>query len=157
MKVEKIIKTTRKEKLEITGATLLPVEEAKLLDKNILKANDSWWLRSRGYFDGFVACVHGTSGSVDYLGDYVWYVFGVRPALKINLESSNLKVGDSFEIGEYTFIIISAQYALCTKIIGDRAFRKDWREKDKDNYETSDIKKYVDDWFDRRIKNARWR
>ena len=32
----------------ITGATLLSIEEAKNLDKEILKADKAWWLRSPG-------------------------------------------------------------------------------------------------------------
>lgn len=136
--------------LEITGATLLSVEEAKQLDKEILKASNSWWLGSRGYNVNNAACVYGDNGYVDDIGNNVEYSFGVRPALIIsNLESSSLKIGDSITFGDHDFTIISDKHALCDDIIGRCAFREDWKAKDANDYEASDVKKYVDDWFTR--------
>lgn len=134
--------------LEITGATLLSVEEAKQLDENTLKAKDNWRLRSPGFYDYRAAFVYGVNGDVYDSGDGVDQSFGVRPALKINgLESSNLEIGDTITFGDHSFTIISDKYALCDDIIGEYPFRKDWRAKDANNYEASDIKKHIDDWF----------
>ena len=133
--------------LEITGATLLSVEEAKQLDKEILKASGSWWLRSPG-FAHKAAFVSGEYGDIRVHGYPVRESFGVRPALIISdLESSNLKIGGSIAFGNHNFTIISDNYTLCNDIIGECVFRKDWITKDADDYEASDIKKYVDDWF----------
>ena len=136
--------------LEITGATLLSVEEARQLDKEILKASSSWWLGSRGDYVRNAACVNGDNGCVLGLGRDVGYRFGVRPALQIeNLESSGSSIRDGITFGDHHFIIISDSYALCDDIIGECVFRKDWKAEDANDYETSDIKKYVDDWFTR--------
>ena len=147
--LEEDIKITR-----ITGATLLPVEEAKKLDKEILKVdnpfvrkNTAWWLRSRGKYDNEAACVFDDCG---YVGNYfVSCNLGVRPALEINdLKSSDLKIGDKFIFGEHDFTIISDKYALCDDIIGKCAFREDWKNIYNANvYEESDVRKFVDDWF----------
>lgn len=136
----------------ITGATLLSAEEAKKLDKGILKADKDWWLRSRGFNDNTAACVIGDSGYID--GLFLEYSFGVRPALTIsNLETSNLKIGDTITFGNHIFTIISDHYALCNDIIEKCAFRKDWTAINANVYEVSDVKKFVDDWFAKAKEN----
>ena len=139
--------------MKITGATLLSVEEARQLDKEILKASDNWWwLRSPSIYDKYynqAACVIGGDGCV-YDDGLVEISVGVRPALCIsNLSSSDLKIGDKFTFGDRNFIIISDKYALCDEVIGRCAFRKDWEAKDANSYEASDVKVFVDQWFDR--------
>lgn len=132
----------------ITGATLLSVEEAEELDREILKAGENWWLGSRGFSDLRAACVDGDDGYVYDGGIDVSRSFGVRPALKLsNLESSSQKIGDTLSFGDHSFTIISDRYALCDDIIGECVFRKDWRAINANVYEESDVKKFVDDWF----------
>jgi len=48
---------------------------------------DWWWLRSPGLNQGRAAFVQG-DGDADYLGYYIDFRGGVRPAFKINLKSS---------------------------------------------------------------------
>lgn len=73
----------------------------------------------------------------------------VRPALKIsNLALSNLSIKDKFIFSGKTFTVISKDYALCDESIGNCPFRKDWGAKDANVYEASDVKKFVDEWFD---------
>ena len=152
MFVNKIIKTTKRKSLGITGATLLPVEEAKKLDSDYLKDDDTWWLRSPGIFVFDAACVDGEDGTVDVCGYNVVKVFGVRPALIIS-NLGDFEVGDKFEVGnkfensKYTFTVITDNYALCDNIIGSSPFREDHKADDANDYEKSDIKKYVDEWF----------
>lgn len=135
--------------LEITGATLLSIEEAKQLDEKILKAPDVWWLRSPGYSDNFAAFVYGGDGDVDDVGYNVADAFGVRPALTIsNLESSSLKIGDSITFGDHDFTIISDKYALCNVIVDECVFREDYLADDANDYEASDVKVFVDQWFE---------
>ena len=141
--------TTERKSLEITGATLLSVEEAKKLDSACLKvfgACDAWWLRSHGFYAYNAACVFGEYGIVTSDGDGVGEELGVRPALIIS-NLGDFEVGDKFEVGEYAFTIISDDYALCDDIIGSSPFREDYEADDANDYEASDIKKYVDDWF----------
>ncbi len=134
---------------EVIGATLLSIEEARGVDKKILKVSDDWWLRSPGYNDYEAAFVFGEIGNIFDYGSVVVESFGVRPALELSdFTSSDLKVGDQFEFGDYNFTVISNQYALCDDIVGECAFRKDWEAEDANRYETSDVKKFVDDWYE---------
>lgn len=142
--------------LEITGATLLSVEEAKQLDEKILKVGDCWWLRSPGLYDVDAACVYGDIGSVYDDGRDVRHSFGVRPALQLsNLEGSGLQIGDKFTFGDRSFTVISEKYALCDENVWRSIFREDWEAweaKDANVYEKSDIKKFVDDWFEKALE-----
>ena len=134
---------------DIRGITLLSVEEAEsLLTEKERRYSNSWWLRTPGYYrDG--ACYVGSNGYVYCYGDGVdGDDVGVRPALIINLESSDLKVGDTFKFGDKEFKILSPTIAWMHKDdIGRCAFRKDWEADDANNYEASDVKKFVDEWF----------
>lgn len=134
-----------KTELEITEATLLSVEEAKALPQHLKSYKDYWWLRSPGYLHNLAASV-GRDGSVYHGGSLV--INGgsyVRPALK--LRSSNLHIGDRFEFGNAKFEVVSDSLAFCTDDIGRCAFRKDWKVGSANVYEASDIKKFVDKWF----------
>ena len=133
---------------DIVGVTLLTVDEAKSLSRDQRLVEDIWWLRSPGYIDYEAACVFGTDGLVYGLGYNVSWKLGVRPALQIaNLESSNLGLGDSFGFAGYTWTIISNDKALCDDVIGYSVFREDWEAEDANNYEASDVKKYLERWF----------
>ena len=153
MKVEKII--TKAEELEITGATLLSIEEAKNLPLRLRQYDDWWWLRSPGYFSFLAAYVHN-DGSVDNYGYGVSdSIDAVRPALKIkNLKSSNFQIGDVFIFGDKKFEIMREDYAFCLKNIGYHCFREDRRAIDANQYEKSDVKKFVDKWFKKGCKNG---
>ena len=79
--------------VSVTGAKLylLSTSEAGNLNQTILGYNypgadkGKWWLRSPGYLDGYAAFVRGDFGNVNGDGDPVNRVFGVRPALKLDL------------------------------------------------------------------------
>ena len=138
--------------LKIHGATLLSVEEAKNL---LTKENreyphcDWWWLRSPGTGSNRAASVD-FDGDVTYNGDFVDYDnFCVRPALQISvLKSSNLKIGDTFDVGDYKFRVISEDLAwMYEQDIGDHRF-----DEETNVYGQSEIKQFVDDWFEREIK-----
>lgn len=134
--------------LYITGATLLSIEEAREVDEDMLKADQDWWLRSPGLYVNCAVCVYGNNGYVLGSGRNVDHSFGVRPALIIsNLESSIYQIGDTLSFGDHSFTVISEKYALCDEIIEKHPFCND-RNKGND-YETSDIKVFVDNWFDR--------
>lgn len=99
------IVSTDLEDVSVTGAKLylLSTSEAQNLNSTILnynfpgsdKANagGAWWLRSPGSSnsDKYAACVFGstayTVGNVHAVGNKATWNYGVRPALKLNLES----------------------------------------------------------------------
>ena len=147
MKVKKIVTSTIELELDISGATLLTRDEASELPERLKRYDKLWWLKSPGNYSCFVVCVRS--------GVYVncnseWGLITVRPALIIsNFESSNLKIGDTFKFGDKEFEIISSDKAFCLSDIGQCAFRKDYKAPDANDYEKSDIKKYVDNWFEK--------
>lgn len=146
---------TLKNGLDVTGATLLTAEEAKTLPKEILAIGKWWWLQSPGYCSNHAADVC-SDGSVNYHGYGVSSTNAVRPTLEIqNLEASNLNIGDVFRFGNKNFEIISDTKALCTESIGKCFFREDWQAEDANDYETSDVKTFVDDWYHHALDEER--
>lgn len=157
MKVKNVTRVVARETdLEITGATLLTVEEARELPEWLKKKLYWWWLRSPGKDSSHVAYV-SLNGDIDNYGaDVDNYHGGVRPVLTIsNLESLGLKIGDRFEFGGRDFEIISDDKAFCLGCITSMAFREDWKAPDANDYEKSDVKKCIDVWFERSIKESK--
>ena len=142
MKVSK--KIFVEEELNINGATLLSVEEAEKLPDRLLKCRNFWWLRSSGKYLNFSACVTPL-GMINYRGEEININFCVRPALILdNLESSNFDIGDIFIFGNKEFEIITKELAFCREDIEFHCFNE---EKNND-YESSEIKEYIDNWFE---------
>ena len=135
--------------IDIEEITLLSIEEYKKLKREISRIDDFWWLRSPGYTDfDLAACVIGADGIVSENGYYVSNKLGVRPALKISyLKSSNLRIGDKIEVAGCMWTIISSKLALCDDFIGKQPFREDCKADDANDYEASDVKKYLKDWL----------
>ena len=168
MKVKNIRRTitmTREFDLDILGATLLTINEAEKLPVRLRRYDRWWWLKSRSVslgieginfnaYTAYAAYVDGDDATIDAIGDKVSYEDGkVRPAIIIsNLSALNLQFGDIFEFGDKEFEIISDNKAFCLSDIGQCAFRNDAEALDANIYEKSDIKKYVDEWFEKSIK-----
>lgn len=147
MKVTRVITTELELNLEITGATLLTAEEAEKLPERLRKHIYGWWLQSCGCRSDYAACVY-PDGVVSHDGDYVCFYYDVRPVLIIsNLESSGLKIGDTFNFGDKQFEIISNNKAFCLTHIGTDVFKQDLNVLNANDYEKSDVKKFVDNWF----------
>lgn len=148
MKVDKIIAKIEEQELNITGATLLSMNEAKLLSPRLLRYDNWWWLRSPGYYQLRAAGVD-RGGDVSGSGYFVNFdYYTVRPALQIeNLKSSNFEIGDCFIFDGKEFEIVSDTLAFCKEDIGRHCFRNDWKAIDAKDYAASDVKKYVDKWF----------
>lgn len=134
--------------VKILGVTLLSAEEAEtLLTREERKYNYCWWLRSPGYYSNFTCYVYN-SGDVHSSGRSVDFYSGVRPALNIDISSSNIKTGDVFNYGGKEFKVISDSLAwMHNSDIGCYAFRKEWQVKNANEYEASDVKKFIDKWF----------
>lgn len=141
MQVNKIVTMEYPVSINIKGATLLTVKEASALSVEMRKCFSSWWLRSPGRSGTYAACVGG--GSVK--DDIVEGSLGVRPALEI--EDHYLDDGDQFNFAHHRWTVIKETKALCNDTIGICAFRENWQADNANNYEQSDIKKYVDEWF----------
>lgn len=152
MKIEKLITIKQESNIEITGATLLSLEEYNNYKNIIPHLDKNWWLRSPGYRSRDAAFVYGVDGYVFDNGFNVPNPFGVRPVLQINLSSSNLSVGDEFVIGKHKFTVISESYAISNSNIGWCPFRKDYKADNANNYEASDVKKFVDEWYEELTK-----
>ena len=151
MKVEKLIRN--KVNLDVQGITLLSIEEYKKHKQHIKPASCIWWLRSPGDRSKYAATVSG-SGCVSSSGDLVYDVgIAVRPALRItNPKSAGLKVGDSFCVFGYEWTVISEGLALCDEALEEHAFCEDWRTRGANGYEKSDVKRFLEEWFDEQRK-----
>ena len=113
-----------------------------------------WWLRSPGYTQNYAVYVN-CDGSVDYYGSRVYYDDGyVRPALQLwDRYTAGYNIGDKFKFGGKWFKVISRDLAFCLEDIGRCCFRDDYEAADANDYEASDIKKFVDAWFEEAMKD----
>ena len=133
--------------LKIDGITLLSIEEYEACREYIPPLNDLWWLRSPGRKMVHDA-VNVAYGLVDGYGLNVESDLAVRPALKItDIKSAKLKLGGKFDLFGYTWTVISDSLALCDSSIGRFHFRSYWRAEDANDYEASNVKKYVEGWL----------
>ena len=146
-----------------TGAILLSVEEANLLteEQRICTYNGEacrWWLRTPAQNPAIIVAAVLENGEVKedpgFWADNV--NIGVRPALLLsNTGAEALDVGDKFKLDSYVpdgdgsksiscvFTVISDDYALCDEAIAKKQFDSDGAD-----YENSDIKEYLDNWYD---------
>lgn len=146
MKAKKHIITTQDIDLVITDVTLLSIEEYEANKDSIPPIFECWWLRSPGSDSSNVANVYDDGYVND---DNVDYDNNVRPVVALRLPESgisNLNVGDKIEMAGHTWTILRDGLALCDDVVGRAAFRKDWKAKDANVYEASDIKKWLQEW-----------
>lgn len=146
-KIYKQIVTEEERKIEIDEITLLSVEEYETYQNAIPKIDSWWWLRSPG------ACIVANAADVAFDGSIhtisVTSDDGVRPALRIkNPESFDIGIGDKFRLAGYIWTMIEDGLALCDDVVGNCAFRKNWKAQDANIYEKSDIKKWLENWAD---------
>ena len=148
----------KRSQIEITGITLLSVDEYMAAREIIGPIKKRWWLRSPGVLKfkegefcemvSDVAFVDDEIGVVDEGGENVSESFGVRPALIIsNMGSSDLRIGDKIEIAGCRWTIIPNDMALCDRFIAKGPFRVDDGADDASVYEVSDVKKYIENWW----------
>ena len=134
--------------LNVTAITLLSIEEYKAAREYIPLIEGWWWLRSPGGNNNFAAIVLH-DGWVRTYGNSVLRTDGaVRPALIIsNLVSFDLKPGDRLiDYAGYDWTVIYENMALCDTSVGSCYFRKDWKAPDANDYNKSDVKKWLENW-----------
>lgn len=143
----------------ITGAGLLTLEEVKLGEAYIKnpvfhQGTPYWYLRTHGEDDETVFVMKGASiydavkttfddESDDWMFDFVTGC-GKRPALYFSSSLSEVGAnhGDRFEIGEFSFTIITDNIALCDSYIPVEFYI----------YNESVIQESIDTWFENDIK-----
>ena len=137
-------------KNDIMDITLLSIDEAKNVPKEILQTNCWWWLRSPGVSYLSVATIdydedRGNDGDVYEEGICVEDdEGGIRPALIIkNLESSHLQIGEKVECLHRTWFYVGENLILSEYIIDFRSFNPTIIEGNR--FLDSDIKRYLDD------------
>lgn len=149
MKIKKICTVETPMDIAINEARLLTKEEVEALPERF-KLYDNWWWTSTANVANPVSAWF-VSGPYGYLiRNIVDSEGSVRPTLIF--ESKDLEVGDKFLIGEKEFEVIKESLAFCTSDIGECAFREDFEAEDANDYEKSDIKKYIDKWFEENVK-----
>lgn len=148
MRVKKHITIIEERDIEIIGATLLSVDEArKLLTKDERKYNANWWLRSPAKYSYCVSYI-GKNGNVYCCGGRVDSPHLIRPALRIKLNCS-FNIGDIFEFDGRKFKIISPDLAwMIDSDLGCFQFNSDWHDPSAHVYELSQAKVVVDEWLD---------
>lgn len=155
IKADKI--TIQKADIDIIGVTLLSAEEAEALPSEIRNIGKSWWLRSLNDY-GIAAIITGDGRVVNY-GRHMLYPDGVRPALEVGYErmcmvNPRLDRGDKINLAGHTWTVISDQYILCDDTVGECVFQNDWEAPYAHDYEKSDAKEFLDDWFNKNVKET---
>jgi len=145
MIIERIVKATKEEDLEITGVTLLSKEEYWNYREWIPVAHACWWLRSPGSSQYYAANVDA-DGSLNDIHVTIDDA-SVRPVLTIrNLKSAYLHIGDEFILAGYTWTVIGEGLAIMNDTLENVVFRSDWDAPDANDYEASDVKKWLNNW-----------
>lgn len=146
--IEKLITVTEDIEKDIQGITLLSVEEAKgLSNSTSTRCEQPWWLRSAEVVDG-------SNGYIYDIGNSVYEELGVRPALQIEF-SPDLYFGDQVRVFDRFWTVVSHDCLLCDTIIGQAPFRKDGQAQNAKDYEASDIKKWLEDWFQKNLNKEK--
>ena len=141
---------TELKNIEIEGITLLSEEEFRAYNDFIPNISRKWWLRTLNYEDPVRAKVVDEKSVVSY-PTCISVFIRVRPALIIDFNPDDFKPGNVFEFRDKTWTIISCYLAICNDDIGDYCFNDASRETNE--YETSDIKKHIEQWFTSKTTN----
>lgn len=77
------------------------------------------------------------------------YPLAVQPVIHLS-SVGELKQGDTFEYGGVDFVLLGNDFAISVSPIGKSEFRKEFdNDVDAKDYEKSDVKKFVDNWFNK--------
>jgi len=113
--------------IKITEITLLTLEEAEKVPKELLAVGEYWWLRSpsQNPKDTTSVLFVNPDGSFDTKGRSPGICNHIRPVLKIsNLSELGLAEGDTFSLAGYTtWTVIPGDMALYDKTIDSCPYR----------------------------------
>ena len=142
MIVKKRIIATEDIVVPFYGIRLLSEQEYITYSRKINEIDYWWWLSSPDSNKIFAACVcidgHNSYMCVNRKNG------AVRPVLIGRF--CKLKQGDEFELAGYTWTVLNDELALCNDVIGYTCFRKDLVADDANEYDASDVKKWLYDW-----------
>ena len=123
---------------------LLSKEEYKTYQDVIPTINLWWWLRSPGYKSNRATGVD-YGGFVRNRGNFVTYGDGaVRPALRVD---EYFEIGQRIIVADYPWIVVDSNLAIAETPIAFRRF-----DEKSNNYETSEIRQFLLDWYKERMK-----
>lgn len=129
--------------IQILGARLLSKEEY-LQNIEIIGTRKPWmWLQDPCEEQSDLAAAVYIGEIVDFYD--VDYDFSVVPVL--DLQKSDLPAGTKLTYARQSFTILPNGLALCDKPLAKLAFREDWKAKDANSYQNSDVKRIIDSWF----------
>ena len=150
----KLYATTRENTtIDLLGADLLTYEEYELNRDHIINLNTEWWLKTKGTDEGIPAKVMSVlpDGNVNTAGRPVNKIItSIRPVLRVDVPEnrrSPYKTGEKQQIGDYIFTFITPEIMLCDKAI----FCGQFGERG-NNYERSDVRFALRDWFNDKIR-----
>lgn len=135
---------------------LLSIEEAEKLPESVRKYTSVYWLRSPSrrpfYASHYAACVSSESWILDFGVQVHRKPLAVRPVLKIsNPKPSDLELYKKYYVNNDKFmgIYIGDNKFLYTGKVIKQRFNKepDNYDEESNNYETSEIKQFVDKWL----------
>ena len=132
--------------MEIKEITLLSKEEFESCKEFIKPFEGWWWLRSPGRRCNAL-CVASQNNFYGASGLIVDKTFvSVRPALRIDPDSSGITPGKEIQLAGQTWTAVSGSLMLCDQEITKMGFRDDWQAPDANCYDTSDVRKYLESW-----------
>lgn len=149
MKALKRIEKWEEFDFQIKEATLLSSKEFKKYKHIIPLLNERWWLRSPGYditrtvYIYYFSDIFEFGRTISSSNDIT-----VRPALKIKVSNLEyLKVGDKLDILDKKWTVLDILedyvYILCDGHMGYHRF-----DTESNNWETSELKKFIEDKFE---------
>ncbi len=132
--------------LKVTTVTIPSVIDIKDLSLEVRATGFWWWLSTS-------AAVHSQVREVNPYGvissgDYTNIPGGIRPLIRFE-KNEKIESGDTFILAKQEWLALSQEKALCLKSIGESPFRRDVNASDANIYSASDIKKCVDEWWER--------
>lgn len=127
-------------------------QAAGLFRKNILELHDGsseYCLSTAGTRNyNYVMTVDSDTGKVFVPGIFVDAICAIRPVLIVSNLMSRYAIGDTVEFGDagFAYTVISENKVLANFSLGQMRFRREYTAADANDFEKSDIKRWLDDW-----------
>jgi len=161
IKVERSINTCRpndvlffSDCVDILRADLLTKEDLSRVPLSIKQYRKNWWVNIPDENNPLKVKVREGNGFA-VSTKTVNRFFAVRPVLRIDASKSRyIKRGDVFTFGGKRFYFAYGALAFCLEDIGDFAFNLHMRASTAQDYNNSDIKQWIDNWFSDSIIEA---
>lgn len=157
------MKLYQAKKIKVKGITLLSKEDVMDLTektftgggpipKSILELHDGsseYWLSTAGTRNyNYVMTVDSDTGKIFVPGSFVEASCAVRPVLIVSNLMSRYSIGDTVKFGnsDLTYTVISENKVLANFSLGQMPFRREGAFQFANDFEKSDIKKWLDNW-----------